>query len=69
MIKLFYTYLLIDPRDNSVFYVGKGHGKRSVLRNQEKKKDADIRGVHYYKGYVSPERMKELKLQAQGELV
>lgn len=26
--KRFYTYLLIDPRDQSIFYVGKGTGKR-----------------------------------------
>jgi len=23
-----YTYFLIDPRDDSVFYVGKGYGRR-----------------------------------------
>lgn len=29
MAQNFYVYLLIDPRDSSVFYVGKGCGKRS----------------------------------------
>lgn len=26
--KKFYTYILIDPRNNETFYVGKGQGKR-----------------------------------------
>lgn len=28
MEKYYYTYLLIDPRDNQPFYVGKGKGRR-----------------------------------------
>ena len=28
MVKIFYTYELIDPRNNVIFYVGKGQGNR-----------------------------------------
>jgi len=24
----YYVYALIDPRDNKIFYIGKGHGNR-----------------------------------------
>jgi len=29
--KSYYVYELIDPRDNKIFYVGKGHGKRMYI--------------------------------------
>ena len=32
----YYVYHLIDPRDDSVFYVGKGQGNRSF--SEEKKR-------------------------------
>ena len=34
----FYVYLLIDPRDNKVFYVGKGKGSRAKAHEEEAKK-------------------------------
>ena len=30
-MKTWYTYHLIDPRNNKVFYVGKGHGRRATI--------------------------------------
>lgn len=27
-MKIYYTYHVIDPEDNRIFYIGKGHGKR-----------------------------------------
>ena len=34
----FYVYELIDPRTNSVFYIGKGKGKRVFQHLNEKQK-------------------------------
>lgn len=31
---MFYVYNLIDPRDNSIFYVGKGKGNRMYKHEQ-----------------------------------
>lgn len=35
----FYVYQLIDPRDNKVFYVGKGQDKRMYQHEKEAKKN------------------------------
>jgi hypothetical protein len=35
---LFYVYRLIDPRDESVFYIGKGKGKRAYMHQKNAKK-------------------------------
>src|SRR4051794_17495195 len=34
----FYVYLLIDPRDNAVFYIGKGAGNRCFAHLDEARK-------------------------------
>lgn len=39
---LSYTYVLVDPRDDSVFYVGKGTGGRVLIHFRVAK-----RGKHY----------------------
>ena len=31
----FYTYELIDPRDGTVFYIGKGNGSRRYAHEKE----------------------------------
>lgn len=36
---MWYVYELIDPRDNSVFYVGKGKGDRMHLHEKNAKRD------------------------------
>jgi hypothetical protein len=49
----FYVYLLIDPRDDSVFYVGKGRGRRAfdhvaeckANRATNREKNARIRSI------------------------
>ncbi len=40
----FYVYLYVDPRDESVFYVGKGRGARAVahFRDENKKAVQDV---------------------------
>lgn len=34
-LKQFYVYVLIDPRDNEVFYVGKGQGERAFQHERD----------------------------------
>jgi hypothetical protein len=38
----FYVYVLIDPRDNSIFYVGKGTGRRLLAHGQEAHMKQDL---------------------------
>ena len=38
---LYYVYALIDPRDDSIFYVGKGMGLRLLSHGQEALLKAD----------------------------
>jgi hypothetical protein len=56
---LYYTYELIDPRDNKVFYVGKGKGNRMLAHEKEAKK-----------GVVSPKcnKIREI-LKARKEVL
>jgi hypothetical protein len=42
--KLFYVYFLIDPSNDKVFYIGKGHGNR-MFRH----KDKSLNGSHHNK--------------------
>lgn len=40
-----YVYALIDPRDNSIFYIGKGKGNRAFQHLKEKPKNAKARST------------------------
>ncbi|WP_051640673.1 GIY-YIG nuclease family protein [Thiomicrorhabdus sp. Milos-T2] len=50
-LKKYYVYLLIDPRDDSVFYVGKGQGDRALQHaklakdNSENAKESQIKDI------------------------
>lgn len=59
----FYVYLLIDPRDREVFYVGKGAGNRCFAHLTEARKtQADSAG-----DYSKLARIREI--EATGEYV
>jgi hypothetical protein len=45
-LKPYYVYKLIDPRDNQVFYVGKGKGNRAYHHEREVKQG---RITNYFK--------------------
>lgn len=53
MEQKYYVYLLLDPRDQSVFYVGKGAGKRYRVHFTESSlkkvsfKNSVIKAIHY----------------------
>jgi hypothetical protein len=46
--KTYYVYALIDPRDNTTFYIGKGCGKRISAHSKEVK-SGKINNVKKYK--------------------
>jgi hypothetical protein len=52
-----YTYILVDPRNNTPFYVGKGHGRRCYFHVEEAK---------YYTSRKSPKLNKIRKLLSLG---
>ncbi|WP_242084204.1 GIY-YIG nuclease family protein [Aestuariivivens sediminis] len=45
--KIYYIYALIDPRDNEIFYIGKGKGDRYLQHFKEKNKRVKNPGKHY----------------------
>ena len=59
-LKQFYVYVLIDPRDNEVFYVGKGQGERAfqherdVISQINKLSADEVTEFKHNKGVVSP---------------
>ncbi len=42
----YYVYLYIDPADNSVFYVGKGHGSRMLAHLSDKNESCKVKRIH-----------------------
>ena len=60
----FYIYILIDPRDNTPFYVGKGKAKRYQSHEKEYVKQLDYLATHY----EAPEKMLSLKEKVFHEL-
>lgn len=59
MSKNYYVYILIDPRNNLPFYVGKGTGKRYLDHEKEYKSQID----YLASGNSSPEKLLSLKLR------
>jgi hypothetical protein len=53
----FYVYLLVDPRDGSVFYVGKGTGGRCFAHVRE----ANITSRSDSHGYTKLEQIREIE--------
>ena len=57
MNNIYYVYILIDPRNEQPFYVGKGKGKR--YKNHEKEFEKHLE--YFSSNYHLPEKMLSLK--------
>lgn len=57
-LKQFYVYELIDPRDQKVFYVGKGQGNRA---NEHLRASADIEGNPIKSAFIDRIRSSNLE--------
>lgn len=55
----YYVYALIDPRDNSIFYIGKGKGKRSSFHVIEVKA-LDKKNI-YSERSTNPSKIEKIK--------
>jgi len=45
LIKIYYVYMLIDPRNNEIFYIGKGKGKRALMHERNARNGVSINWV------------------------
>jgi uncharacterized protein len=61
----YYVYLLVDPRRNSVFYVGKGKGNR-VLAHLKENKDAERRKAKIIKDIRHDGQEPRIEILAHG---
>ena len=60
----YFVYILIDPRNNLPFYVGKGKGKRHL----QHEKEYDEQFEYYSMLYEQPHKMLSLKLKVIHDL-